>query len=204
MNDTHIGLNQQTSKAEMRVQMLARRDAVPAEQRTAWSQRIFERAVALPQYQSAQTVHVFLSIQSEIDTEPLIEHALAHGKRVVLPVFLKSTTETPCTQITSLAGDDFKITRFGLRVPKVRRPVPLAEVDWVWVPLLAFWPVAPGEHSDSGQMHRLGYGAGFYDRFLTQVQVPKVGLAFEMQRISALPVEPHDVPLDFVVTEGKH
>jgi len=204
MNDTNIDLNQQTSKEEMRVQMLARRDAVPAEQRTAWSQRIFERAVALPLYQSAQTVHVFLSIQSEIHMEPLIEHALAHGKRVVLPVFLKSTTETPCTQITSLAEDDFKITGFGLRVPKVRRPVPLAEVDWVWVPLLAFWPVALGEHLDCGPMHRLGYGAGFYDRFLAQVQVPKVGLAFEMQRISALPVEPHDVPLDFVVTEGKH
>ena len=203
MNHTQNGLNQQVAKAELRRQIQARRDATSPEQRAAWSRRIFERAIGLPQYQSAQTVHIFLSIQSEVNTEPLIEHALAHGKRVVLPVFLKRTMETPCTQITSLAEDDFRLTGFGLRVPKVRRLVPLAEVDWVWVPLLAFWPVDDGVSRETGPAHRLGYGAGFYDRFLAQIQVPKIGLAFEMQRVDAFTVEAHDVPLDFVVTEGR-
>ena len=204
MNDMHNGSNQQSPKSETREWMKTQRDAVPAQQRAIWSHQIFERAIGLPGYESAQTVHVFLSIQSEVDTRPLIEHALAHGKRVVLPVFLKNSAETPCTQITSLADEDYQLTGFGLRVPKVKRLVPVAEVDWVWVPLLAFWPVmlSDDELATSGPAHRLGYGAGFYDRFLAQIHVPKVGLAFEMQRANGWPIEPHDVPLDFVMTEG--
>ena len=204
MNDTHNNSNQQASKSEMREWMKTRRDAVPGQQRAIWSQHIVERAIGLPGYHSAQTVHVFLSIQSEVDTQRLIEHALAHGKRVVLPVFLRNSIETPCTQITSLADEDYKLTGFGLRVPKVKQLVPVAEVDWVWVPLLAFWPVRSSNAgmAANSPAHRLGYGAGFYDRFLAQIQAPKVGLAFEMQRVNGWPIEPHDVPLDFVVTEG--
>lgn len=197
MNDTQIGQNPQRAKIDLRQRMQDQRDAAPAEQRAEWSRRICEHALATPAYQAAQVVHVFLSIRSEVDTRPLIEHALSHGKRVVLPVFLKSTQETPCTEITSLAEDAFKLTGFGLRVPKVRRPVPLQQIDWVWVPLLAFQVV-------DGATHRIGYGAGYYDRFLAQVQVPKVGLAFEMQHATAVAqweIEPHDVPLDFVITE---
>ena len=183
------------TKPKLRQRMVALRDATSFEQRHAWSQLICQRAIALPEYQAANVVHCFLSIRSEVNTHPLIEQALAHGKRVVLPVFLRERDETPCTEITSLAEDEFKVTGFGLHVPRVQRRVALSEIDLVFVPLLAFAEVTPN------QFYRLGYGAGYYDRFLAHVAAPKVGLGFEMQRIAALPIEEHDVALEHVVTE---
>lgn len=175
--------------------MVALRDDLPAEQRVTWSELICQRAIALPEYQAARVVHCFLSIRTEVNTHPLIEHALAQGKRVVLPVFLRGGEETPCTEITSLADDEFKVTGFGLRVPRVQRRVALSEIELVFAPLLAFAEMRPG------QFYRLGYGAGYYDRFLARVPAPKIGLGFAMQRVAELPVEAHDVALDDVLTD---
>lgn len=182
------------TKPELRLRMVALRDALSPEQRAAWSEVIFQRAMTLPEYQTARVVHCFLSIRTEVDTRPIIEHALAQGKRVVLPVFLRQSEETPCTEITSLADDEFKVTGFGLRVPRVQRGVALSEIDLVFVPLLAFAELEPG------QFYRLGYGAGYYDRFLARVPAPKIGLGFAMQRVVTLPIEAHDVALNGVVT----
>ena len=184
------------NKSELRQQRVAMRDALSPAQRVVWSEAIYQRAIALPEYQAAHVVHCFLSIRSEVNTQPLIEHALAHGKRVVLPVFLRDHEQTPCTEITSLAEDEFKLTGFGLRVPRVQRRVALSKIDLVFVPLLAFAEVAPN------QFYRLGYGAGYYDRFLARLAAPKIGLGFEMQRVDALPTETHDVALDSVITEN--
>ena len=183
-------------KPELRERMIALRDELTPEQRAMWSRRICQRAIALPEYQAARVVHCFLSIRSEVDTHTLIEHALAHGKRVVIPVFLRNSEETPCTEISSLAEDEFKLTGFGLRVPRVRRLVALSEVEIVFAPLLAFAEMGPG------QFYRLGYGASYYDRFLARMAGPKIGLGFAMQRVDTLPVEAHDVALDKVVTEN--
>jgi 5-formyltetrahydrofolate cyclo-ligase len=186
---------QAINKAILRERMTALRDALPSEQRANWSHIICQRATALPEYQTARVVHCFLSIRNEVNTQPLIEHALAHGKRVVLPVFLRNSNETPCTEITSLNDDEFKVTGFGLRVPRVRRWVDLSEIDLVFTPLLAFAEMEPG------RFYRLGYGAGFYDRLLSRVTAPKIGLAFAMQHVATLPVEAHDAALEDVVTE---
>ena len=182
------------TKPKLRQHMGALRDALSTEQRATWSEMIFQHAMALPEYQAARMVHCFLSIRSEVDTRPLIEHALAHGKRVVLPVFLPESEETPCTEISSLADDEFKVTGFGLRVPRVQRRTALTEIELVFVPLLAFAEMV------SGQFYRLGYGAGYYDRFLARISAPKIGLGFAMQRVAELPVEGHDVALNGVVT----
>jgi 5-formyltetrahydrofolate cyclo-ligase len=175
--------------------MISLRDALPAEQRANWSHLICQRAAALPQYEAARVVHCFLSIRSEVDTQPIIEHALAHGKRVVLPVFLHNSEETPCTEITSLDESEFKVTGFGLRVPRVQQRLALTEIDLVFAPLLAFAELGPN------RFYRLGYGAGYYDRFLARTTAPKIGLGFAMQRVAAMPIETHDAMLDNVLTE---
>ncbi|MGQ9814045.1 MAG: 5-formyltetrahydrofolate cyclo-ligase [Candidatus Roseilinea sp.] len=193
-----------SDKKTLRARMRVLRDAISAEQRSHWSRRICERAIALPAYHLARVVHCFLSIQSEVDTRPLIEHALAHGKRVVVPVFVKGSDETPCTEILSLDDDAFETGRFNLRVPKAMRPVATAEIDLVFVPLLAF--AAPEDASpapQTGKVCRLGYGVGYYDRLLSRLRAgaPKIGLAFALQRVPEIPMEPHDIPLDAVITE---
>lgn len=196
------------SKADIRRRIRALRDAAPADLRAAWSARICAKALALPAYQSARTIHIFLSFQSEVDTRAIIAHALEYDKCVVAPVFVKGSDETPCTQITSLDPDTFHFGKWDLRTPKVIRPVPLEEIDLVFVPMVAFAYLTPSsslsEKRSKSRVARIGYGAGFYDRFLKRIRagVPKIGLAFELQRVEAIPVAWFDVLLDDVITEA--
>lgn len=195
------------SKSAIRKRMRALRDAVPAEQRAEWSRRICAQALALPAYATARTIHIFLSFQSEVDMRAIIEAAFAMGKRVVVPVFVKDSDETPCTQIVSLDDDAFTFGKWNMRTPKVLRPMQLDEIDLVFAPLVAYSPLPKGEASQpvrGAGWVRVGYGAGYYDRFLARIRadVPKIGMAFAMQRVDAMPVEPFDVPLDDVITEA--
>lgn len=191
-------------KKTLRAQMRSLRDAMPATQRAEWSAAICVRAIDLPAFQAARVIHCFLPIQSEVDTRPLIAHALAHGKRVVVPVFVTGSDETPCTEILSLDDDEFEMGRFNLRVPKVMRPVALVEIDLVFVPLLAFAVDEDASRAlQPGKVRRLGYGVGYYDRLLGRLRAgtPKIGLAFAAQRVADMPAEAHDIRLDAVMTE---
>lgn len=192
------------TKQEIRKRIRALRDAAPTESRMEWSRRICTRAMQLPAYRAAHTVHLFLSFQSEIDTIAIIEDALRAGKRVVVPVFAKDSDETPATEITSLDDSEYIFGKWGLRTPKQLRLVPLDAIDLVFVPMVAFSPPpSEGGGVGGGGFARIGYGAGFYDTFLSRLQprVPKVGLAFALQRVDHIPIEPHDVLLDGVITE---
>lgn len=140
---------------------------------------------------------MFLSFQSEVDTSSLITHALSHGKRVVVPVFLRDSDETPATRILSLSEDEYVFGRWGMRTPKVRNDVPLDEIDVVFAPLVCFASVGDGRWA------RIGYGAGFYDLLLGRLRadVGRIGLAFALQRVDHVPLEPHDALLDEVLCE---
>ncbi|MCL4507746.1 MAG: 5-formyltetrahydrofolate cyclo-ligase [Chloroflexi bacterium] len=191
-------------KTALRAHMAERRDAATPEQRAAWSEAVCRHIIELPSYQSATVLHCFLSIRSELDTRPIIEHALAHGKRVAIPVFKRNRDETASCEIDTLADDAYKISGFGLRIPLVSRPVDSSSIDLVLVPLLAFAPVDVNQTQATGWL-RLGYGAGYYDRLLSRVRAQKIGLAFDLQIGSASPREPHDILLDAVITEtGAH
>jgi 5-formyltetrahydrofolate cyclo-ligase len=192
------------SKTEIRKRIRALRDAAPAEARAEWSRIICMKALRLPAYRAARTVHTFLSFQSEIDTTAIIEDALRAGKRVVAPVFLKNSDKTPATEITSLEAGEFTFGKWNLRTPKTLRLVPIEQIDLVFVPMVAYAPTLalPRERGRVG-WGRIGYGAGFYDTFLSRLppRVPKIGLAFSLQRVSHILLEPHDVLLDDVITE---
>ena len=189
------------AKTSLRARMAELRDAVSPEQRAAWNEAVFRHVIALPSYKAATMLHCFLSIRSELDTRLIIEHALAHGKRVAIPVFKRNREETASCEIDTLADDAYKISGFGLRIPLVSRPVESAALDLVCVPLLAFAPVYADQHGIVRWL-RLGYGAGYYDRLLSRVNAPKIGLAFDLQRVAPFPREPHDILLDAVITES--
>ncbi len=188
-------------KTALRARMAERRDAAAPEERARWSEAVFRHVVELPAYRSAALIHCFLSIRSELDTHFIVEHALAHGKRVAIPVFKRNREETASCEIDTLADDAYKISGFGLRIPLVSRPVEPPEIDLVLVPLLAFASVSAGEDTAMRWL-RLGYGAGYYDRLLSRTCAPKVGIAFDLQRVYTLPREPHDILLDAVITQS--
>ncbi len=188
----------QLQKREIRVRTRALRDAAPAASRASWSAAICALALAHPAYRAAHTLHIFLSFQSEIDTSAIIKHALASGRRVLVPLFEKGNPLTLCTQIDTLDPAAFDIGRWGMRTPKAPRPVDLKHIDVCFVPMLAYAPMS------GRQFVRIGYGAGYYDRMLARLrpETSAIGLAFALQKVDSAPLENHDQLLTTILTES--
>lgn len=137
----------------------------------------------------AQTVALYLPIGSEMDTLPLIDRLVARGVKIALP-HVKGRRDM-MRFLGWAPGDPLPGGPMGLRQPDADagEVVP----DLILVPLLAFDPAC----------HRLGYGAGHYDRALAALpDVRRVGIAWGMQRVDDLPVDSWDVPLHAVATEA--
>lgn len=112
------------------------------------------------------------------------------GKLTALPRFVEATGTYEAARVVALESD-LQPGRFGIREPAAHcAAVPLNQLDLV---------LAPGVGFDAGG-HRLGRGKGHFDRILNAVRGVKLGVAFEWQIVERLPVEPHDVKLDGIVT----
>lgn len=179
-------------RREMRTHLRGMSPALHAEASLVISQI----AANLPAFLKSRCVGLFAPLPSEPNIHPLIEEAWAQGKRVALPLMIKhgSIPELDWHEIEN--WDDVVVPGpFGLREPdplRCRR-IPLAELDCVFVPGVAFDPDG----------FRLGRGGGFYDSFLSQTPptLPCIGLMFSLQKVLLVPREPHDQALRSVVTE---
>lgn len=148
------------------------------------------RAVlALPEYAAAAMVFCYVGTAREIQTDPLIARMMADGKTVAVPLCTgKGLMEG--RQIRSLT--ELQPGRYGIPEPPQTAPVIAPEgMDLIIVPCL----------SADRTGHRLGYGGGFYDRYLPQTSCPAVLLCREQMMVPGIPVEAHDVQLDQVISE---
>jgi 5-formyltetrahydrofolate cyclo-ligase len=193
-----------------------RRD-VSSEQRAIGSFNIAEQLAELPEFKRARFAHIYCSFGSEVETGVVFSRSLGIGQRIIVPI-------TPVSKhYRNESDEDSKILlhteiteeqSFGFDRHGLPAPLPLdftdptatldylmparilTEDDIIIVPLVAF----------DENCYRLGYGQGYYDRFLstlTTQRCVRIGIAFECQRIDAVPVEPHDEPLDIVVSEKR-
>ncbi|HET7729008.1 MAG TPA: 5-formyltetrahydrofolate cyclo-ligase [Usitatibacter sp.] len=181
-------------KAALRREMIARRDALPALERTRIAAALIGNLTALPEYAAARTVLATMSIGSEWSTRALLDRARADGKAVVLP---RLTPPPRRLELHSVPDLDRDLVPGVWDIPEpdpARCPrVDLRDVDLAIVPALAI--------DRSGI--RLGYGAGYFDRLLAgrgprPYCVTALPTAFVVE---ALPREAHDVPVDLVLTE---
>lgn len=181
-------------KRAARVRALAARDALPPAERALLSAAICARAAALPELRRAQTVLLFASFRSEVDTGALLAEMLARGATVALPRVLAPRV-LEAVRVADPAAD---LAPGAWGIPEPRPGLPVIEpggFDAVVVPGAAF--------SASGA--RCGYGGGFYDAYLPRLRAgtPRVALAFEAQLVDDLPTAAHDVPVDVIVTEAR-
>jgi len=176
-------------KSPLRAAAMLRRDALDDRERR--SAAICALVVASPSYAAARAIHCYLPMRSEVDTRPLITAALAHGKRVAVPIVVPKAVELAHAWLESLATDALTAGVFGTFNPRDLRPAVPGDWDLVIVPLLAF----------DRRGYRLGYGKGFYDRLLAAGAVTTIGVGFAAQEIDALPAEAHDIALDWIFTE---
>ncbi|MDB5503614.1 MAG: 5-formyltetrahydrofolate cyclo-ligase [Tardiphaga sp.] len=179
-------------KASLRTAALARRASLSGETRGAAAQSIATRAFPVP-ITAGTIVAGYSPIRSELDPIPLMHALAARGARLALPVIV--ARDAPLMFRQWSPTDALVAGALGILEPPPEAPPLLPDI--VLVPLAAF--------DRSG--HRIGYGAGHYDRTFEQLRASKafvaVGLAFDVQEIAAIPVQPHDVALDYVLTETR-
>ena len=175
-------------KSDLRTQLRRTRDALT--DRPARSAAICMRLLELPAYQAASAIHCYLSMGSEVDTLPLISAALAQGRRVAVPIVGPNRSLRHCW-ISSLDPAVFIAGPLGTRKPRHNDPAFVGDWALIVVPLLGF--------NQRGQ--RIGYGGGYYDRHLPTDSALTVGVAFAAQALDLDFAEPHDYPLDLIITE---
>ena len=163
-----------------------------AEQRSEKSRKACRNLVSTPQFQSASTIVMYLSLPHEVDTSEAILHAWQLGKTVAVPKISWQQRHMIPVQINSLETG-FSTGASGLRNPIRGVPTPLEEIDLVVAPLLGF----------DSKGNRLGRGGCYYDRFFTneELKAPRCGFAFAEQMVDSIPVTEHDKPVDFLVTD---
>lgn len=183
-----------TSKNEIRKQVLARRDALGAAERNDLSERITQRLLALDAYRKAGCVMAYVGFGSEIDTARFLADALSQGKILVLPRVERGSRSLGLHAVQD-PNSELEAGVWGIRQPRADRctEVPASQIEFVLVPGVAFTP----------RCERLGYGGGFYDRFIRSL-APRptlIAAAFSLQVLPKLPVTETDQRVDLVVTE---
>jgi 5-formyltetrahydrofolate cyclo-ligase len=180
--------NLKRDKRRVRHAVRAARDAVPADVRQRRAERVVERFLDLPEVRRARTIMLFSSFGSEVPTTSLIERLCARGVVVALPR-IEGTALVP---VAYAPGDRTTTTPFGAEEPVSGARLDPSSIDVVGVPGVAF---------DRGG-RRIGYGGGFYDRFLRGLPAFTVGLVFGLQVLDEdLPAGRFDLPVDAIVTE---
>ncbi len=178
------------TKSDLRREMIARRDALPADTRSAAAEAIAARPFPLPVVTGA-IVSGFMPMKSEINPLALMKKLADAGARLALPVTPRRGQ--PLVMRSWAWGEPLASGVWGIREP--RPEAPQVDPDILLVPLLAF--------DRAG--YRLGYGGGYYDLTLAQLRsrkaVTAVGLAYAVQEIAQVPTTPRDAVLDLVLTE---
>ncbi len=184
---------QPSLKAELRALALLRRDQLDPLERERLSAAICEQGAAMPLVQAAAVVHCYLPFRSEVDTLPLLRLLLARGQRVVVPIVVRHQRALAHSWLHRLHPADLVAGVYGTPQPRHPDPAPPGVWQVTIVPLVAFCQ----------RGYRLGYGKGFYDTLLATHPTPTVGLAFAVQELEQIPVEPHDQRLDWIITEQR-
>jgi len=194
-HDAPRGAALHAAKLAVRRQILAARDALPADYRARAAHTIAERIAALPSFATARTVLLTLAYRSEWDTLPLIHAALAAGKTIAVP---RVNAAARMLELFALADPARDVAAGFKGIPEPLphcSPVGTSSVDWILVPGVAF----------DANGRRLGYGGGYYDRLLPLFapRTARVAGAFDLQCVDRVPAAPHDVTVDALVTETR-
>jgi 5-formyltetrahydrofolate cyclo-ligase len=181
-------------KNELRRNFLDKRQSLSEEKAELKSEIIVNELTQLTRFKKASVIHSYVSIKKnrEVDTIKFIKRCLENGKKVVVPVMVG---EGKLKHIRIHSLDDLSENSMGIPEPALDNsgPVSVNELDLVVVPMVA------GDRFKN----RIGYGAGYYDRFLENCSALTVGLLFDCQIFDGkLPVQEFDIPLDILISES--
>lgn len=186
---------QESEKNKLRYEYLKKRDKIEPFLRYTYSTMILSKIKKMKEYENSKIVMFYLSYGSEVITDMMINEFLSDGKEVAVPV-IQNPGDDIMTAVKIDKLEDCIDKVYGIRQPEFNEDDVVAgnEIDLIFVPGIAF--------DTNG--YRIGYGKGYYDRWLKGTDVSKrVGIAFEVQLIEKIPNGKYDLPVGRVLTEKR-
>ena len=188
-------------KKRLREKLLKTRDAIPPELKSAKESAIEDRLFSQDVFKKAQSILMYVSFRSEVDTRKYLDDIIQLGKKLVLPLVDTRHKVLKLYEVINL--DELTPGYMGILEPEIlkNRRCSLKNIDLVIIPGTGF------DHKGN----RLGYGGGYYDKLLcmesrelSEVEhITTVALAFEEQIGNEIPSEPHDIKVDMIVTDKR-
>lgn len=181
-------------KITLRKDILNERSKLTPLNHLSFSKRVVSNILSTTYYKNADVIMCFVSFSDEVDTHDFIKQALDDGKRIVVPIAVHETKELKPSEIKSF--EELEPGYYNILTPKAEfiRYMDPTDIDLVIVPGVVF------DHYG----YRIGYGGGYYDRFLPKLRkdVKKIAIGFGLQVLSRVPRESFDVPVDMLITEN--
>ncbi|MDO5845385.1 MAG: 5-formyltetrahydrofolate cyclo-ligase [Methanocorpusculum sp.] len=178
-----------TDKAALRAELKTRREAIPLGMRREKSYCVTEHLKKI--LSPYTTILAYVSKDPEVESMVIINALISEGKHVIVPIIERETHTLRLSYLTSM--EQLEPGTFQVPEPlSAEIPADAADVEAVLLPLVGF--------DRTG--NRIGYGAGYYDRFLEQHPEPvRIGMAYACQEVACVPAEPFDIKMHYVVTE---
>lgn len=177
-------------KKQLREKYRRVRKQINLVEKVMFDEKIFNRLIGMKIYQNAKAILCFVSTDLEIDTHRIIKCALTEKKIVAVPKCINQSGGMEFYIINSF--NDLEISTFGLLEPKINACKKLIDYDDSIC-------ILPGFVFDN-EGYRIGYGKGYYDRFLNKYQGTKIGVCYNNCLINNLPHGKYDVAADFIIT----
>lgn len=185
----------ESEKRKIRFDFLSLRNRIEPDLAAVYSANILAGIKKLSVYEKAKTVLFYLSYGSEVVTDFMVKSAIEEGKVVAVPA-IKIIGDVKMQVVRIARLEDANRYVYGIRQPEINPDeiITKADVDLAFIPAIAF----------DVNGHRIGYGKGYYDRWLEHVPISKtVGLAYDFQITDKLPTGQHDLPVGTIITEKR-
>jgi 5-formyltetrahydrofolate cyclo-ligase len=182
------------AKSDIRKTILDKRNSISQLDHINNSRIISNRVISTKEYQSSRSLGIYYSIGSEVKTFAIIRHSLENKKEIALPRIIDSTK----IQFFKVMEDRFEKIKFtkgknGIFENSMSTTI-IDKIDLLIIPGIAF----------DLKGNRIGYGKGYYDRFLSLYKAKcKMGLSYDCQIINEIPNNEHDIPVDIIITEKR-
>jgi len=182
-------LSVNTQKAALRKHLLEKRDATSAELREISSEKIHQNLKKISEYTNSQNIACYFPIGSEVDTHDVMINILKQGKNLLLPRIVDNNIQFHIvSNLEKLERGSFEIMEPKDSCEKAKK------IDCVLIPTVGVSKLGV----------RLGYGYGYYDRFLSLTDTVKISLTYSKQIVKSIPSDSHDIKMNWVVTEDEY
>jgi len=176
-------------KKELRKKGLEIRNQMKQQEVIDLSKKIIEQIKISCNLNQYQVIGFYMPLGNEVDLRPLMTEVIALGKTVVIPK-VQDKYNMDFYPIKNI--NDIHVGRFNVLEPNNEKKIPKTKIDIIFIPGIYF----------SKDHYRLGFGAGYYDRYLKDYHQKKIGVCFSFQYISQIPTDHYDIPMDEIIMEN--